>query len=270
MKTSLPNTVRESSRIVRNFGWDRRTSIFSVTLLTLSLFSPAAFEQRAFSATPASTPRAFATAITGANAQLNGARLIPGVTLFLGDVVKLGPDSSAAVQISGKNDQVIISPGTELVIEPEGVRLRTGRIRVRLAGADTLPVTGPFFHVNVAASGDSSGSAEIFVNGKSAQVAAVTGVADILMYGSDALHRVDAGKIAMMDDATNEELGSGKDSSLSAAGPNSSSHAAPQSKSVPTAKSPKTIYIISAAVGGAALGVGLWLSTQEMVSPVLP
>src|SRR5258706_608661 len=161
MKTSLLNTARESSRIVRNFGWDLRTSIFSVTLLTLSLFSSAALEQRAFSATPASPPRAFATAITGANAQLNGARLIPGATLFLGDVVKLGPDSSAAVQISGKNDQVIITPGTELVIAQQG-------------------------------------------------------------------------------------------------------------KSAPSGKSPKTIYIISAAVGGAALGVGLWLSTQETVSPILP
>jgi len=270
MKTSLLNTARVSSRIARNFARDRRTSIFSVTLLTLSLFSSAALEQRAFSATPASAPRAFATAITGANAQLNGAQLIPGATLFLGDVVKLGPDSSAAVQISGKNDQVIITPGTELVIEPEGMRLRTGRIRVRLAGADTFPVTGPFFHVNVAASGGNSGSAEISVNGKSAQVAAVTGVAEILMYGSDALHRVDAGKIAMMDDAANGEMGSGKDSSLSAAEPNSSSPAAPQSNPAPSGKSRKTIYIISAAVGGAALGVGLWLSTQETVSPILP
>jgi hypothetical protein len=270
MKTSLLNTARESSRIVRNFGWDLRTSIFSVTLLTLSLFSSAALEQRAFSATPASAPRAFATAITGANAQLNGARLIPGATLFLGDVVKLGLDSSAAVQISGKNDQVIITPGTELVIAPEGIRLRTGRIRVRLAGADTFPVTGPFFHVNVAASGGNPGSAEISVSGKAAQVAAVTGVADILMDGSDALHRVDAGKIAMMDDAANGEMGSGKDGSLSAAEPNSSSPAAPQSNSAPSGKSRKTIYIISAAVGGAALGVGLWLSTQETVSPILP
>ncbi len=194
---------------------------------------------------------------------------MPGATLFRGDVLTLGPDSSVAVQVSGKNDQVIVTPGTELVIEPEGVRLRTGRIRVRLAGADTFPVTGPFFHVNVAASGGNSGSAEISVNGKSAQVTAVTGVADILMDGSDTLHRVDAGKIAMMDDATNEELGSGKDSSLSAAEPNSSSPA-PQSNSVPSGKSRKTIYIISAAVGGAALGVGLWLSTQETVSPILP
>jgi len=90
------------------------------------------------------------------------------------------------------------------------------------------------------------------------------------MDGSDALHRVDAGKIAMMDDAANGEMGSGKDGSLSAAEPNSSSPAAPQSNSAPSGKSRKTIYIISAAVGGAALGVGLWLSTQETVSPILP
>jgi hypothetical protein len=268
MRTSLLSIVRVSSRIVPNFASDRRTSIFCVTLLTLSLYSCAALEQRAFGATPENAPRAFATAITGANAQLNGARLIPGATLFRGDVVKLGPDSSAAVQISGKNDLVIATPGTELIIELEGVRLRTGRVRVRLAGADTFPVTGPFFHVNVAASGGNSGSAEIFVSGKSAQVSTVTGVADILMDGSDTLHRVDAGKIAMMDDAANAEMGSEKDSSVPAAGANSSG--APQSKPAPAAKSPKTIYIISAAVGGAAIGVGLWLSSREEVSPMLP
>src|SRR5258708_13835157 len=119
MKTSLLNTARESSRIVRNFGWDLRTSIFSVTLLTLSLFSSAGLEQRAFSATPASAPRAFATAITGANAQLNGARLIPAATLFLGDVLKLALDSSPAGQISGKNAPLVITPGPHLVIAPD-------------------------------------------------------------------------------------------------------------------------------------------------------
>src|SRR6266853_209894 len=148
MKTSLLNTARESSRIVRNFGRDRRTSIFSVTLLTLSLFSPAALEQRAFSATPASAPRAFATAITGANAQLNGARLIPGATLFRGDILKLGEASSAALQFG--NDLVLAAPGTEFVVESEGIKLRSGRVQVRLAGGDSFAVSGPFFGVHVA------------------------------------------------------------------------------------------------------------------------
>jgi len=237
-------------------------------LSALFVFYCTTLEQRAFGATPENAPRAFTTAITGANAQVNGARLVPGATLFRGDVLTLGPDSSAAVQISGKNDLLIATPGTELVIEPEGIKLRAGRVRVRLAGADTFPVTGPFFHVNVAASVGNSGSAEILVSGKSAQVATVTGVSDILMDGSDALHRVDAGKMAMLNDAEDGEFSNGRDTSLSATGESTGSSSAPPKpgKPAPSGASRKTIYIVSAAVGAAAIGVGLWLSSREMVS----
>jgi hypothetical protein len=273
MKTSFVSLVRGSARHVRKFGQLRGISITCFPLLALFVFSCVAFEQRAFGATPESAARAVATAIAGENAQLNGKRLIPGATLFPGDVVTLGADSSAAMQIRGKNDLVIATPGTALVIESEGVRLRTGRVRIRLAGEDTLPVSGPFFHVSVAGSGGNSGSAEISTNEKSARVATVTGVSDILMDGSDALHRVDAGKIAVMDDAASGDIANGKDSSLSAAGEASNSAGAPATppqKTQPSGASRKTIYIISAAVGGTAIGVGLWLSSREMVSPQVP
>jgi hypothetical protein len=267
MKTTFASLVRGSAQDLCKSAWRPCISISCLTLLALFLFASAALERRAFGATPERAPRAVATAIAGASAQLNGVRLIPGATLFGGDVVKLGPDSSAVVQMNGRNDLVIATPGTEFRVEAEGIKLRTGRVRVRLAGADMFPVTGPFFHVNVAASGGNSGSADISISGKSAQVAAVTGVADILMDGSETLHRVDAGKIAMMDDA------SGQDSSLSVAGENSASSGAPPTpgqSSQPSGKSPRTIYIISAAVGGAAIGVGLWLSSREGVSPDRP
>ena len=273
MKTSFVGLVRGSEKHLRKFSRPCCPLIACLALLALFLFSSNALEQRAFGATPENTARAVATAITGKNAQLNGARLTPGATLFRGDVVTLGPDSSAAVQMRGRNDLVIATPGTELVIESEGVRLRTGSVRIRLAGEHTLSVSGPFFHVSVAGSGGNPGSAEISTSEKSARVATVTGVSDILMDGSDALHRVDAGKIAVMDDAASGDMANGKDSSLSAAGDASNSagaQATPPQKTQPSRASRKTIYIISAAVGGTAIGVGLWLSSREMVSPQVP
>jgi hypothetical protein len=272
MKTSFVGLVRGSVRHFRKFGPLCCISTSAVTFLALFLFSPRAFEQPAFGETLGSAPRAFATAITGANARLNGERLVPGATLFRGDVVTLGADSSAAVQISGKNDLVIATPGTELVIEPEGVRLRTGRVRIRLAGADTFPVTGPFFRVDVSALGGNPGSAEISISGKSAQVAAVAGVADILTDGSETPYRLDAGKAVTIDPA-NEASEGGQDSSAPTPGQNSNSPSAQRTQgqnSQPSGKSPKTIYIISAVAGGAALGVGLWLSSREGVSPIIP
>jgi len=273
MKTSFVSLVRGSARHLRKFDQLRGISITCLPLLALFVFSCVAFEQRAFGAAPESAARAVATAITGENAQLNGNRLIPGATLFRGDVVTLGADSSAAMQMRGRNDLVIVTPGTELVIESEGVRLRAGRVRIRLAGNDTLPVSGPFFHVSVAAFGGNSGSAEISTSEKSARVATVTGVSDILMDGSDALHRVDAGKIAVMDDAASGEVGVAKDSSVPATAQNSNSSGGspnPGQSTPPGKVSRKGIYIISAAVGGTAIGVGLWLSSREMVSPQVP
>ena len=273
MKTSFVGLVRGSATHLRKFGPLCRISTSAVTFLALFLFSPRAFEQPALGETLGSAPRAFATAITGANARLNGERLIPGATLFRGDVVTLGADSSAAVQISGKNDLVIATPGTQFRVEAEGIRLSTGRIQIRLAGADTFSVTGPFFRVNVAAAEGNSGSAQIFVNGESAQVKAVTGIVDILINGNDSPYRLDAGNAVTISAATGPTEG-GQASSGPESAKTSKSPDAPQPQGgpgpKPSGKSPKTIYIISAVAGGAALGVGLWLSSREGVSPITP
>src|SRR6202521_5775905 len=131
MKTPFLRPVRGSAAAVCKFAPGRCIFLSCLALPVLLLFSPAALEQSAFGATPASGPRASAAGITGANAQLNGARLIPGATLFQGDVVTLGADSSAALQFG--NDLVLAAPWTEFVIEAGGVSLHCGRMQIPLA-----------------------------------------------------------------------------------------------------------------------------------------
>src|SRR6202521_1866366 len=177
MKVPFLRLVRQGAAIVRKCAPDRCGLHFGLAVLALFLLSPAAREESAFGATPASGPRASAAGITGANAQLNGARLIPGATLFRGDVVTLGADSSAALQFG--NDLVLAATGTELVVESGGVSVRSGRVQIRLAGADSFAVSGPFFHVSIAPSGGASGSAEDRVGGTQAQGAAVAGGGDL-------------------------------------------------------------------------------------------
>ena len=215
MNVPFPRLVRQSAAVARKFAADRCVVHFGFALLTLILFSAPAHEQSAFGATPASGPRASAAGITGTNAQLNGARLIPGATLFRGDIVTLGAYSSAALQFA--NDVVLAAPGTELVVESEGITLRGGRVQIRLAGADSFAVSGPFFRVNVAPSGGASGSAEILVGGTQAQVLAVAGVADLMAGGSDAPYRLHAGEVARLDAASGDGA-AGQAGSVPAAG----------------------------------------------------
>src|ERR1700681_4624483 len=129
MKNPFLRLVRQSAAVVRKSAPDRCGLHFCHALLALFLLSPAARVESAFGATPASGPRASAAGITGANAQLNGARLISGATLFRGDIVTLGTASSAALQFA--NDVVLAAPGTELVVESEGITLRGGRVQIR-------------------------------------------------------------------------------------------------------------------------------------------
>ena len=199
--------------------------------------------------------------------------MIPGATLFRGDVLTLGADSSAALQMNGENALVIAAPETEFSVEAEGIRLSTGRIQIRLAGADAFPVTGPFFRVNVAAAKGKAGSAQIFVNGESAQITAVTGTADILIVGNDSPYRLDAGNAVTISAATGPTEGgqasSGPESAKTSESPDASQPQRGQGPK-PGGASPKTIYIISALAGGAVIGVGLWLSSREGVSPITP
>jgi hypothetical protein len=217
MKTPSPRPVQGSASAVRKFAQGRSILLSRLTLVVLLLLSPAAREGSAFAATPApaSGPSASAAGITGENALLNGAQLIAGATLFRGDTLTLGADSSAALQF-GKG-LVLVAPRTELVVETGGVSLRSGRVQIRLAGGDLFAVSGPFSGVHVAPSGGNSGSAEILVGGTQARVSAVAGVADVMTEGSDTPYRLHAGDVASMD-AGRAETGGGQGGSGSSAG----------------------------------------------------
>src|ERR1700687_1784079 len=82
VKTSFLKPMRGSDAAVRNFVQAHCILLSCLTLLVVLLSSSAALEESAFGAAPASASGASAAGITGANAQLNRARLIPGATLF--------------------------------------------------------------------------------------------------------------------------------------------------------------------------------------------
>jgi ferric-dicitrate binding protein FerR (iron transport regulator) len=169
----------------------------------------------AYGATPASGPAASAASITGKDAELNGAPLAAGATLFPGDVVRLGEASTAALRFG--NSLVLAAPLTELVVESEGVSLRKGRLQVRADGVESFAISGPFFHLNLAASGPIPGSAEIRLGGTRAQISAVAGAADLTAAGSAAPYRLHAGETATLD-AAGGDASPGQGAASSAAG----------------------------------------------------
>lgn len=152
-----------------------------------------------FGANPAAAPVASASSINGKSANLNGAPMAAGATLFPGDVIRLGEGSSAALQFG--RSLVIAAPGTELVVENDGVNLYDGWLQVRANGAQPFLVTGPFFHVNVAASGGAPSTAEIRFGKTRAQIAAIAGFADVSSDGYDSAYRLRAGETATLEAA---------------------------------------------------------------------
>jgi hypothetical protein len=166
----------------------------------------------AYGAAPASAPSASAASIIGKEAKLNGSPMPAGATLFPGDVVRLGVASTAALQFG--NSLVLAASGTELVVESDGVSLRDGRLQVRSSGTESFSISGPFFHVNIAASGGIPSSAEIRLGGTLAQVSAVAGAADLTAAGSDVPYRLRAGETATLNAA-----GGNASSDQAAAGP---------------------------------------------------
>jgi len=151
----------------------------------------------AFGAAPASGAAASAASIIGKDAKLNGTPMPAGATLFPGDVIVLGEDSTAALRFA--DGLVLAAPGTELVVESEGVSLRDGRLQVRASGEKFFSVSGPFFHVSLAASGGIPSSAEIRLGGTRAQVSAVAGAADLTAAGGVAPYKLHAGETATLD-----------------------------------------------------------------------
>jgi FecR protein len=175
----------------------RRSCLLHAFLRTGTLALVVSFATFAPGATPSGSPAASAASIRGANAEVNGAPLASGTTLFPGDVVRLGAGSTVALQLG--DSLVIAAPLTELVVEPGGVSLRNGRLQVRASGAESLAVSGPFFHVNVASLGGAPGSAEIRLGGNHARVSGVAGVADLTAAGNANAYRLHAGQTAMLD-----------------------------------------------------------------------
>jgi ferric-dicitrate binding protein FerR (iron transport regulator) len=153
----------------------------------------------AYGATPASGPAASAASIIGKEAKLNGTPLAPGATLYPGDVIRLGADSTAALRFG--DSLVLAAPETELVVESAGVSLRNGRLQVRANGAEPFGISGSFFQVNIAAFGGIPSSAEVRLGGSRAQISAVAGAAEVTAAGSAAPYRLHAGETATVDAA---------------------------------------------------------------------
>ncbi|MGD0908695.1 MAG: FecR family protein [Candidatus Acidiferrales bacterium] len=174
----------------------------------------------AYGATPAESPAASAASIDGNEAELNGARMTAGATLFPGDVVQLGAGSTAALQF-GKN-LVLATSFTEFVIEPAGVSLRSGRMQVRASSGDSFAISGPFFNLSIVSPAGGASSVEIRVGGAHAQVSTVAGAAELTAAGSNVRYKLHPGETATLDGTTGDpqanqgaaKLAAGKISSL--------------------------------------------------------
>jgi ferric-dicitrate binding protein FerR (iron transport regulator) len=128
---------------------------------------------------------------------VNGAPMIPGATLFPGDVVRVGEDSTAALQFGAS--LVAATPVTEFVVETRGVNLRSGRLQVRASGNERIAVFGPFFSVDISPLGSTPSAAEIRLGGARAQISAVSGVADLTAAGNANSYKLHAGETATLD-----------------------------------------------------------------------
>jgi hypothetical protein len=122
-----------------------------------------------------------------------------GATLFPGDIIRMGEGSTAALRFG--NGFLLAAPLTELVVESEGVSLRNGRLQVRARAEEPFAISGPFFHVNLAASEGTPSSAEILLTGLHAQVSAVAGTASLTATGTAWPYKLHAGETATLDAA---------------------------------------------------------------------
>jgi len=150
-------------------------------------------------ATRDSASSVFATSIIGKQVELNGSPMPAGATLFPGDVVRLGENSTASLQFG--NSSVLAAPLTELVVESQSLKLRNGRVQVRVSGKEPFTVSGSFFHLNVASAEGTAGSAEIRLGGAHAEVSALAGMTE-LTPGGDAPYRLQPGETATLDEST--------------------------------------------------------------------
>ena len=154
---------------------------------------------------------AFVTGLIGKQVELNGSPMLAGATLFPGDVIRLGEDSTAALQFG--NSLILAAPQTELVVESQSLQLRNGRIQVRVNGKVPFAISGSFFQLNVAAVRGIAGSAEVRSGGTRAEISSVSGLAEItgsgitpywLQPGDTAM--LSAGEEASAGDATAKQV----------------------------------------------------------------
>jgi ferric-dicitrate binding protein FerR (iron transport regulator) len=199
MKSLLPeHSAGRSAAVNGRVKLWRFARISCSLFLTAILLCAAALASAALAAPPVTGPAASAASISGKDAKLNGAPMPVGATLFPGDVIRLGQDSTAALRF--EDNLVLAAPLTELVVESQGVTLRNGRLQVRAGGAGAFAIAGPFFHVQLAASAaGTASSAEIRLTGMRAQVSAVAGAADLMAEGTVAPVRLNAGETATVD-----------------------------------------------------------------------
>jgi len=177
----------------------RRPSFNCSLILTGILVCAANPGSMVYAATPASSPAASAASIIGSDAKLNGAPLATGATLFPGDVIRVGIDSTAALRFG--DCLVLAAPETEVVVESQGLNFRNGRLQVRASGQEPFEISGPFFQVNIAASGGVPSSAEVRLGGTRGQVFAVAGAVDVTAGENSVPYRLRAGETATMDAA---------------------------------------------------------------------
>jgi ferric-dicitrate binding protein FerR (iron transport regulator) len=139
---------------------------------------------------------AFASSIVGKQVELNGSPIQAGATLFPGDVLRLGENSTAALQFG--NSSVLAAPLTELVVESQSLKLRNGHLQVRVNGIEPFAVAGPFFQLNIAGANGIVGSADVRLGGTRAEVSAVAGTSEITSAGS-APYELRAGETATLE-----------------------------------------------------------------------
>lgn len=175
------------------------TNHFTLYCLTFVLLS-STFPSPSLRAAPRDNAApAFTTAITGKQVELNGSAMTADATLFPGDVLRLGENSTAALQFG--NNAVLVAPLTELVVESQSVKLRNGHLQIRVHGTEPFIVSGPFFQLNVAGTAGIAGSAEIKLGGTRAEVSALAGTSEITSAGSTP-YKLRAGESAALEAGT--------------------------------------------------------------------
>jgi ferric-dicitrate binding protein FerR (iron transport regulator) len=157
-----------------------------------------------YAATHDTAVSVFATSIVGKQVELNGSPMPAGATLFPGDVVRLGENSTAALQFG--NSSVLAAPLTELVVEAQSLQLHNGRLRVRVNGKEPFTISGSFFRLNIAGAGGMAGLAEVRLGGARAEVSAIAGTMELTPAG-DASYKLQPGETATLDESAGQPAG---------------------------------------------------------------